>query len=286
VTAPELKFIDSGGVRIALWDWPGDGPPLLFAHATGFHGRCWDELIRRCPGRRAVAIDFRGHGRSCKPEPPYPWRSFGLDLAAAAEALDLRNAIGIGHSMGGHSIVACAIERPETFGSLVLVDPTIFTPAYYGAQRFHDTSFIKRRRNVWKSPDEMFERFHKRPPFDRWQPQILRDYCEYGLLPDGDNFVLACPPEIEASIYQHSNAPDSNLYPWIPSIALPVTVMRGGHEWRTDTFDLSSSPTAADLATKFPNGRDVPLEGHSHYIPMESPDLVVERIGSFLVEQA
>ena len=62
----------------------------------------------------------------------------------------------------------------------------------------------------------MFERFHKRPPFDLWQPQVLRDYCEYGLLPDGDGFVLACPPEIEASIYQHSNAPDSNLYPVDP----------------------------------------------------------------------
>ena len=39
-----------------------------------------------------------------------------------------------------------------------------------------------------------------------------------------------------------------------------------------------SSPTAADLATKFPNGRDVLLEGRSHYIPMESPELVVELI--------
>lgn len=278
MAAPELKFVEAGGVRVAFWDWAGDGPPLLFAHATGFHGRCWDEIISRVPGRRAVAIDFRGHGRSGKPEPPYPWRPFGQDLAAVARALDLHGAIGIGHSMGGHSIVACAIERPETFSALLLVDPTIFMPEYYGEQRFHDTSFIERRRNVWKSHDEMFERFHKRPPFDLWRPQVLRHYCEYGLLPDGDSFVLACPPDIEASIYQHSNAADSNLYPWLPAIAMPVTVMRAGREWRTDVFDLAASPTAPDLAKKFPRGRDVLLEGRSHYIPMEAPELVIEAI--------
>lgn len=281
MAAPELKYVDAGGVRVAVWDWAGEGPPLLLAHATGFHGRCWDELVRRCPGRRALAVDFRGHGRSDKPAPPYPWQVFGDDLAAAAEALDLHDAVGIGHSMGGHSIVACAIERPATFSALLLVDPTIFTPGYYGAQRFHDTSFIRRRRNLWKSPDEMFQRFHNRPPFDRWQPRVLHDYCEYGVLPDGEGYVLACPPEIEASIYQHSNAAESNLYPWIPSVDVPVTVMRGGREWRTDSFDLSSSPTAPDLASKFPRGRDLWLEGRSHYIPMEAPEVIVEELGHF-----
>jgi pimeloyl-ACP methyl ester carboxylesterase len=265
-------------VEISFWDWPGEGVPVLFAHATGFHGRCWDEIIRRLPGRRCVAIDFRGHGRSDKPEPPYHWRAFGRDLAAVAEKLQLRGAIGVGHSMGGHSIVACAIERPETFSSLLLVDATIFKREYYGAPRRDDSSFIRRRRNVWKSADEMFERFHQRAPFDSWQPQILRDYCEYGLLRAGDGLVLACPPDVEASIYEHSNAPESDLYPWIPSVTAPVTVMRAEREWRTDVFDLTASPTAPDLATRFANGRAVPLAGRSHYIPMEDPELEAETV--------
>jgi lipase len=280
VAEPELKLIDG----FAVWDWPGDGRPLFLSHATGFHGRCWDEIARKFPGRRVIAPDMRGHGRSQKPDPPYSWRVFGSDLAEIAGALDLNGAIGVGHSMGGHSIVACAIERPQTFSAMVLVDPTIFTCEYYGAARFHDTSFIARRKNVWKSADEMFHRFHKRPPFDHWQPQILRDYCEYGLLPEGDHLVLACPPHIEASIYQNSNAPDANLYEWIPSITVPVTVMRGGREWRMDLFDLHSSPTAPDLAAKFPCGRDLLLEGRSHYIPMEAPEVIGQEVRSLLIE--
>ncbi len=276
--APALRYVETEGARLAVWDWPGDGAPLIFAHATGFHGRCWDQIVHQFPGRRAVAIDARGHGRSSKPDPPYPWRLFGRDLAAVAEKLGIEGAIGVGHSMGGHSIVACAIERPATFSGMVLLDPTIFPKDYYGARRRHDASFIGRRRAVWQSVDEMFERFHKRPPFDLWRPEILRDYCEFGLLAEDGHLVLACPPSIEASIYENSSAPASDLHPWLSSVEAPATVMRGGREWRMDVFDLTASPTAPDLAAELPRGRDLLLEGRSHYIPMEAPEVVVEEI--------
>jgi lipase len=278
VTAPSLDFVTVDGLRIAIWQWPGEGPPLLFAHATGFHARCWDQVIRDLPGRRAIAIDLRGHGRSDKPEPPYHWSAFGREVAAVAEQLELRDAIGIGHSMGGHSIVEAAAMRPDTFRSLLLIDPTIFEAAYYGQPRRHDASFILRRRNVWKSWEEMFERFRNRPPFAHWRPEVLRDYCEFGVLPQGEEYVLACPPHVEAAIYAASNEPESNLYPVIPNIRQPVTVVRGGHPWKLDSFDLNASPTALGLAAHFPNGRDVLLEGRNHYIPMETPELVAGAI--------
>jgi hypothetical protein len=41
---------------------------------------------------------------------------------------------------------------------------------------------------------------------------------------------------------------------------------------------LGASPTAPDLASKFRNGREIVLEGRSHYIPMEAPDVVAEEI--------
>jgi len=275
---PQLLTIHTPGADLAVWDWPGADPPLLFAHATGFHGRCWDQIVRQFPGRRRIAPDLRGHGRSSKPAPPYNWHVFGEELAAIAAQLEMADAIGIGHSMGGHSIVAAAALRPETFASLLLVDPTIFEPDYYGLPQRYDTSFIKKRRNLWQSPDEMFERFRGRFPFSGWQPEILRDYCNFGLLPQGEGYVLACPPEIEAAIYTRSNAVESDLYPVIPSIAQPVTILRGGHPWNREQFDLASSPTAPDLASKFRHGRDVFLEGRSHYIPMEAPEQVVREL--------
>ncbi|MBZ5623096.1 MAG: alpha/beta hydrolase [Acidobacteriia bacterium] len=276
--SPNLNTISVNGLDLAVWDWPGREPALLFAHATGFHGRCWDQIARRFPGRRSLAVDFRGHGRSGKPEPPYHWPAFGHDLAAVAEHLNVRDAIGIGHSMGGHSVVSATALRPETFASLFLIDPTIFPPEYYG-QAPLDASFIRRRRNAWNSPEEMFERFRSRPPFASWQPEVLRDYCEFGLLCSGEgSYVLACSPAVEADIYGHSTAPESNLHREIPSIAQPVVVMRAGTVFTPGVLDLNASPTAPDLASKFPHGRDVHLKERNHFIPMECPELVAGEI--------
>ena len=275
---PTLRTVAANGLELAVWEWPGDGPPAVFVHATGFHGRCWDEVIRRLPGRRALAVELRGHGRSAKPEPPYRWRDFGADVAEIARALELRDAAGVGHSMGGHSLVVAAAVRPETFTSLLLVDPVIFARDFYGQPQRDDSSYIRKRRNDWASPEEMIERFRSRPPFVHWRPEVLRDYCRYGLLPEDGRFVLACPPEIEASIYAASNHADADIYDLLPRIEQPVTVIRGGIPWSLEKFDLTASPTAPDLAARFPNGRDVRLDGKSHYIPMESPEVVAKEL--------
>jgi len=280
VDAPHLHFIPAGGLALAVWEWPGEDPPLLFAHATGFHGRCWDHVIRRFPGRRALALEFRGHGRSGKPVPPVPWSQFAQDVLGVARHFGVRDALGVGHSMGGHSLVSAAIDQPEIFAALLLVDPVIFPPGHYGASP-PDASYILRRRNRWASPGAMFDRFRTRPPFASWQPEALRNYCDYALLPDGDSFVLACPPALEAATYGLCNAPESNLYAGIPSLRLPVTVLRAGATGTPGVFDLSASCTAPDLASKFANGRDIFLPDHSHYIPMEAPELVAAEMAHF-----
>jgi pimeloyl-ACP methyl ester carboxylesterase len=274
---PELKFVGGPGQELAVWDWPGEDPPFLFAHATGFHGRCWDRIIRMFPERRCLALDARGHGRSSLPELPYHWKIFGCDMAAVAEHFDVRDAVGIGHSSGGHTTVQAAALRPETYRALVLVDPTIFPIEYYGTEPL-DASFTLRRRNVWASPDEMFERFKDRLPFSRWRPEILRDYCDYGVLPRDGQYVLACPPAVEASIYQNSKEPGSNIYAEVAQVQQPVLVIRAATVRKTEVFDLAASPTAPDLASRFAQGSEIVLPDASHFIAMEEPDLVADEV--------
>ena len=270
-------------MEIAAWEWLGSEPAILFAHATGFHGRAWDEIARRFPGQRRIAVEIRGHGRSAKPDPPYAWRDFGRDIVAVAEALGVESALGVGHSMGGHSTVCAAAFRPETYSRLLLIDPTIFPPEAYGTEP-PDAAYIRKRKNVFQSAEETIERYRGRLPFSRWHPQVLRDYCEFGLLPRGDEFVLACPPEIEASIYHRSKFPESNIYAEIARILQPVTVIRAGRPRRPGVFDLSTSPTAENLASYFVNSRDKVFEDCTHYIPQEAPLRVADEIGLLLIE--
>src|SRR5262249_5765046 len=134
--------------------------------------------------------------------------------------------------------------------------------------------FILRRRRQWASPDEMFASFKGRGPYAEWQDAVLRDYCQYGLIPDGDGYTLACAPEVEAHIY--ASAPlraNADVYGAIDQIKLPVRVLRCA-KTRQSGQEMLVSPTAPDLASKFQHGLDVLLPDNTHFIPMESPDLV------------
>lgn len=275
----ESKFFDVNGVRLAAWERPGTGPPILFLHATGFHARCWDQVIARIPGRRAIALDMRGHGLSSKPKPPYEWHTFGEDVAALAGELNLQGGIGVGHSMGGHALVLAAVLAPRAFSELTLVDPVILQRAAYMGQRWQ-THFVRKRKNHWHSPHEMFERFKDRPPFRDWDQAVLHDYVEHGLVraPDGHGYVLACPPEIEGSIYEASGLDDANLYGRLETIDVPVTVIRSSSSLAMlPAIDMAASPTAPDLASCFRQGRDLQVP-HSHFIPMEAPGLVADLV--------
>ena len=288
VTAPPReRRIAINGADLAYYEWNGEngGPDVLLAHATGFHARCWDGVVRALGENcgRVVALDMRGHGRSSN-TPPYHWRQFGEDLAAFVDALDLRGALAVGHSMGGHCVVQAAAAHPARLGRLLLVDPVILAPeAYRDAPAFGSPEEhpVSRRRNRWLSAEAMIERFKGRHPFSLWNPQVLEDYCRYGLVPaeDGDGMVLGCPPLVEASIYLGSAGRDIGAL--VPTLRNRVVVLRAKRKPKRDSdMDFSQSPTWEGLASAFRNGEDVYLPELTHFIPMQRPDLVAEHIQS------
>ena len=282
----DLKSHD--GYDLCVFEWPGERPAVFFAHATGFHARCWDQVVARLPGRQCYAIDFRGHGRSARPEPPYVWRHFGEDVRAVAEQLGMKDALGVGHSKGGHAVTFAAAHRPETFAGLLLCDPVIMPPAAYDAFRPPEAGgehFAARRRNEWASADEMYGRFKDREPFSRWDPAVLMDYCDYGLVRAEEGYELACPPEVEADVY--ANAAGTNIYREIAAIEIPVRVVRArpreiapGEMPR----DMSASPTAPDLVSRFRNATDYAMPEATHFFPMEDPGLVARHIEEMLAD--
>ena len=277
--APVESRVAANGVELVVSEWPGAGRTVLFCHATGFHAHIWDQVIVqfRALGfeNRCIAFDARGHGRSSKPTPPYRWRALGADIAALAEALGIEGAVGVGHSLGGHSVTLAAALRPEAFSALVLLDPVI-RPASDYVGSWNQAHIVRKRRNQWTSAEEMFERFENRPPFASWERQILWDYCDHALERNGDGFVLACPPEIEASIYENSRVNASNIYAEIATVRIPVHVVRAGFD--DQTHFMAKTLTSPVLAASFARGRDTLLAEQSHFIPMEAPALTAKLI--------
>jgi lipase len=276
------------GITLSTFEW-GAGREarsgtILLAHATGFHARCWDRVVAHLDAHHVIAVDQRGHGRSDKAFPIH-WQDFGQDLAGLIRALDLTDVIGVGHSMGGHAITQAAAAEPQRFRRLVLIDPVIVSPEEYAAAGGatlasawqHPTA---KRRNHWASADEMFERFKDRPPFAAWDRNVLRDYCEYGLLPDpsGNGLVLACPPEFEAAVYMAARG-NAGVYDSVRALDVPVLLVRvmeppPDRNW----MDFRYSPTWPGLIDHFRSGREIHLPDETHFLPMEKPEFAATLI--------
>ena len=93
------------GTEIFYKDW-GSGQPVVFSHGWPLSSDDWDGqmLFFVQHGYRVIAHDRRGHGRSAQVANGHDMDHYADDLAALTEALDLRNAIHVGHSTGGGEV--------------------------------------------------------------------------------------------------------------------------------------------------------------------------------------
>lgn len=280
---PREYRLDVGDVELAVHEWPGSGDPVLLLHATGFHSRCWNQVVARLPGQRVLAVDLRFHGRSGGIG-DVSWQVLTDDIVVLVERLDLNGVIGVGHSIGGYLIAGAAARLGSRFRRLILIDPVITAPETYAEARQYAADLqasdhpVSRRKNRWQDAEEMFERFRDRQPFDSWQPDVLRDYCDYALHPpsEGAYRVLACDPLNEASVYLSQAYSDAILAD-LPKIRVPVDLLRARFEG-TLPMDLSGSPTWPELARHLPDCTEYYLPQMSHFIPMEDPELVAKLI--------
>src|SRR5512138_3800323 len=79
---------------------PAGGPPLVLVHGAGGSQRHWAEEVRALPGRRVIALDLPGHGRSPGPAPGTV-AGLARSVLGLLDALGLETAVVAGHSMGG-----------------------------------------------------------------------------------------------------------------------------------------------------------------------------------------
>ncbi len=93
------------GTSIFYKDW-GHGQPIVFHHGWPLSADDWDAqmLFFLAHGYRVIAHDRRGHGRSDQPAHGHDMDTYASDVAELATALDLRDAIHIGHSTGGGEV--------------------------------------------------------------------------------------------------------------------------------------------------------------------------------------
>ena len=132
----------------------------------------------------------------------------------------------------------------------------------------------------------MIERLLPKGAYHLFEPRILDDYCRYGLLPEpGGGYELACPPEVEASIYMSARS-NAEIYDSVRRLDIPVTILRAKLPAAdAGKGDFSSSPTWPKLVDAFKRAREIHLAECTHFIPMQMPDAVIhvlrEEVGAW-----
>jgi len=100
------KITVKDGTEIYYKDW-GTGQPVFFHHGWPLSGDDWDAqmMFFLNQGFRVIAHDRRGHGRSAQTADGHNMDVYAADVAELTQALDLKNAVHIGHSTGGGEVI-------------------------------------------------------------------------------------------------------------------------------------------------------------------------------------
>jgi haloalkane dehalogenase len=126
----EPRYREADGLRLAHVD-EGEGRPVVFFHGEPTWSYLWRKVIPpvRDAGFRCIAPDYAGFGRSDKPT-DVGWYSYDRHtelMKPLFDELDLRDVVAVVHDWGGPIGLRCAVEMPERFAAMVVMDTGLFT---------------------------------------------------------------------------------------------------------------------------------------------------------------
>lgn len=272
------------GVTIAVHDFGGKGSPVLLSHATGFHAHCWEPLAADLAGRHhVVGFDHRGYGDAETVDPAtIEWGQYGHDALAAARWLssahDGAPVVGVGHSMGGASLLMASLVEPHLFSALFVFEPIVFPPPDPDDPTRPPNPLAggaRKRRSSFESFDAALENFASKPPMSSFHPRAREAYVRHGFKPAADGTVeLKCLPEHEARTYETGGS--HSTWDGLARVSVPTWVIAGA------VAPFQPSSIAGRIAEVVPGATYVQYDEMGHFGPLEKPSTIAALVETTL----
>lgn len=239
---------------------PDHAPVVVFSNSLGTTWEMWDEVVPALRGRyRILRYDTRGHGRSPVADGSTTIDALADDLAELLDGLGIPSAHMVGLSLGGMTMQALAVRRPDLVRGLVLAATSAHMPP---AQEWAKRAEAVRARGMSVVADAVAQRWFT-PDFAQ-APAAVR--ARQGL--------MSVPPEGYAACCDAIAAMD--LRPVLGSIAAPTLVVAGADDPATPLDH------ALALAQGIRDAELVVLPRAAHLLAVERPDAFAGHVLGFL----
>ena len=262
------KFVSlSTGVRIEYVEQgKADGVPVIFLHGVTDSWRSFERVLPLLPPNiHAFALSQRGHGDSSRPTSGYRFADMSADLLAFLDAMGLRTAIIVGHSMGASVAQRFVIDHPDRVARLVLM----------GAfSTYHDPGFAD---FVASSIAPLTDPIA--PPFAReWQLSTLARAMPADHLDAVVSETLKVPARVWREAFDgFLKTPDFTSE--LTRVSVPVLLMWGDR----DSYALRAAQDR--LLEVMPKARFIAYEGFGHAFHWEDPEQFTKDLVPFLTSR-
>lgn len=246
----------------------------------------WNLLLERYD---VVVFDMRNHGRNpLHGAAGHDWPTFARDLEVIWHGMRThfgrKPVVGVFHSLSAIASLRHVLEQGPRWDALALFDPPLFPRDGHPLQPVEAEHMremaerARRRPQRYKEPRGLGCQYAARPEFRRWVPGAHELLARATLRrdPESDDWILACPRELEAHIFE-TNV-DPTIWPRLPEVEAPLKLICGDPELEQQQPPaLIGRAVARELGLEYEAVTDT-----THFLQIEQPAACVHALESFL----
>jgi pimeloyl-ACP methyl ester carboxylesterase len=266
-----MPIVQANNINIA-YEVNGEGQPLLLITGLGYGAWFWHKVAPLLAKNfRVITFDNRGAGASDKPDGPYSVSLMAQDTAGLLDALKIKNAFVLGHSLGGFIAQELAITRSDLVGKLILASTT------HGGMKVvpitpEALAVIMDRSG---DPIDLVKRGVKiasAPGFPDKHPDVVQELVDYRLTNPVPPAQYGAQTAAGLGMNQLS---DDQVAARMKAITQPALILFGEH-------DKVVPPANAQLfLEKLPNAKARTIPNTGHIFPIEDPQATAEVVTKF-----